>query len=168
LRNLGFEPEGRRFIHHEMGWNYRLTNLQAAVGLAQLEQIEASIEKKRFMGKYYMEHLSFLISHGFQLPLDSTGYAENIYWIFGMLASSEIMMTRLIDRLSKHQVGTRPFFWCMHEQPVFRKLGLFENQKFPVAENMARKGFYIPSGLGMDKKDLGFVTKTISDFINGN
>jgi len=168
LRNLAFEPDGRRFVHYEMGWNYRLTNLQAAVGLAQLEQIEASIEKKRFIGKYYLEHLSVLTSRGFQLPLERTGYAENVYWIFGLIAPTESVMNELIDHLSTKQIGTRPFFWCMHEQPVFRKLGLFENREFPIAENLARKGFYIPSGLGMNKKDIEFVTTTISNFIHGN
>ena len=163
LRNLCFEPDGPRFVHHEIGWNYRMTNLQAALGLAQLEQIESFLRKKKHIGKFYNEKLSFLEDKGFQLPLVSTSYAENIYWVFGLLAPSEDEKNRLVDILSRNKIATRPFFWCMHEQPVFRKMDLFLNERYPNAEKMARNGFYLPSGLGIFDEDLTRIIEVIED-----
>jgi perosamine synthetase len=164
LRNLAFEPEGPRFIHHEMGFNYRMTNMQAALGLAQLEQVNTSIDKKHSIGKYYDQHLHFLLQHKYQLPLPETSYAHNIYWIYGVVAPDEQEKQQIVTHLKDHKIGTRPFFWCMHEQPVFKKLNLFHGQKYPTAEKMARCGFYIPSGLGLTDDELEVVAKTFRDF----
>lgn len=164
LRNLAFEPGGRRFVHNELGWNYRMTNLQAALGLAQLERIEFHIEKKRHIGRLYDAELSGI--NGFQLPLKQTDYAENIYWVYGMVAESEIMLAHLLEHLSSKQIGTRPFFWCMHEQPVFQNMGLFKDESFPFSENAARKGFYVPSGLGLSDEEIRYVCGIIKDFLN--
>src|SRR5262245_25627670 len=81
LRNLCFDKE-RRFIHEELGWNFRMSNLQAALGVAQLERIEAIVAKKRQIGRWYQERLA---GHALlQLPLECTTYARNIYWVFGI------------------------------------------------------------------------------------
>jgi perosamine synthetase len=101
LRNLAFEPGGRRFVHYELGWNYRMTNMQAALGLAQLEQIESFIEKKRAMGHFYQQHLAFLSSKGYQLPEQCTEYAENIYWVFGIVAPTESEHDKMVAYLEK-------------------------------------------------------------------
>lgn len=159
LRNLAFEPDKPRFVHEELGWNYRMTNMQAALGLAQLEHIEFHISKKRRMGALYQELLSEL--EGFQLPLAATEYAENIYWVFGLLASSEALKTQTLARLQAAQIGTRPFFWPMHEQPVFQKRGLFAGESYPVAEQLARRGFYVPSGLGLEEAEISIVAETL-------
>nr|WP_315418835.1 DegT/DnrJ/EryC1/StrS family aminotransferase [uncultured Pedobacter sp.] len=165
LRNLCFEPDGPRFVHNELGWNYRMTNMQAAVGLAQLEQLEEFISIKRNMGSNYHSALSYLKQKGYQLPLTSTSYAENIYWVFGIVAPTESEKEDLVDYLTKNKIGTRPFFWCMHEQPVFKKMGLFKNEKYPVAEKLARNGFYLPSGLGLTIDELTAITTCIHEKI---
>ncbi len=152
LRNLAFEPAGPRFIHYELGWNYRMTNLQAALGLAQLEKIDEHIKKKRWIGKQYMEGLHELTKY--KLPLASTDYSENIFWVFGLVADSKELCIQTVNKLTEAGIGTRPFFWCMHQQPVFNKMGLFMGEKYPVAEKLARNGFYIPSGLGLNDEDL--------------
>lgn len=159
LRNLAFETQGRRFIHHEIGWNYRMTNLQAALGVAQLEKMEYHIQRKREIGKQYNEHLKNLA--GFQLPLEKTDYAENIYWVFGLVADSEEQQEAMVKKLAEAKIGTRPFFWCMHEQPVFKKMKLFENETYPVAEKLARNGFYIPSGLGLSNEEITTVCEVL-------
>jgi len=151
LRNLAFEPNGRRFMHHEIGWNYRMTNLQAALGLAQLEKIGDHILKKREIGNRYQNGLQNVKE--FQLPLNKTDYAENIYWVFGLVADSEKIKDNIVTKFSELKIGTRPFFWCMHEQPVFKKMGLFFNESYPQAERLARNGFYVPSGLGLTLGD---------------
>ncbi len=159
LRNLAFEPNGRRFVHHEIGWNYRLTNIQAALGLAQLENINRHIERKREIGSFYQHSLRSLT--GFQLPLANTVYAENIYWVFGLVADTEEKASSMVKKLNAASIGTRPFFWCMHEQPVFLRMGLFRNEHYPVAEKIARNGFYIPSGLGLAAEELEVVSNAM-------
>lgn len=161
LRNLAFEPEGRRFIHNELGWNYRMTNMQAAIGLAQLEKIDEHIAKKRWIGKLYNEDLKGL--KGFQLPLASVSYADNIYWVFGLVSEPQDLCETTVEKLAADGIGTRPFFWCMHEQPVFNKKGLFLNEKYPVAEKLARNGFYLPSGLGLTERDISQVVTTLKN-----
>jgi perosamine synthetase len=147
LRNLAFEPTGRRFIHHELGWNYRMTNLQAALGLAQLERIEEHLMKKKSIGKYYSNGLRGL--KGFQQPKEATPYAENVFWVYGLVAESQKVAEETMKSLQEKAIGTRPFFWCMHEQPVFQNMGLFHRECYPVAEKLARNGFYIPGGVGL-------------------
>ena len=105
--------------------------------------------------------LVFLQKKGYRFQPDSTPYADNIYWVFGMVAPSETEQQRMVSRLNDHKIGTRPFFWCMHEQPVFNKTGLFQNKRFPEAEIVARNGFYIPSGLGLTPGDQERVIQEI-------
>lgn len=161
LRNLCFEPNGPRFVHYELGWNYRMTNLQAALGLAQLEQIDGFIDIKRKMGANYQHQLSFLKEKGYQLPLAKTDFAENIYWVFGLVAPTEKEKEEMVNYLNQNNIGTRPFFWCIHEQPVFKSMGLFEGEKYPVAEKLARNGFYLPSGLGLTDENLEIIVNKI-------
>ncbi|TWT72960.1 DegT/DnrJ/EryC1/StrS family aminotransferase [Allorhodopirellula solitaria] len=160
LRNLCFQP-GRRFVHEQLGWNYRMTNMQAAIGLAQLENLDAHIQRKREMGAAYQAALRDL--SGIQLPLAQTDYAESIYWVFGIVltAARQIDATEIMRQLADRGIGTRPFFWPVHEQPVFRKQGLFADESYPVAERIARRGFYIPSGLGLTATDISEVTSAL-------
>lgn len=164
LRNLAFEPVGRRFIHHEMGWNYRMTNLQAALGLAQLEKINEHIYKKRTIGERYNN--GFRDLKRVSLPLQSTAYAENIYWVYGIVCETEQMNSELQKTLAESKIGTRPFFWCMHEQPVFQAMGLFKNERYPHAEKLARNGFYVPSGLGLQDEEIDYVIQNVTKAIS--
>ncbi|MCX4299383.1 MAG: DegT/DnrJ/EryC1/StrS family aminotransferase [Lachnospiraceae bacterium] len=153
LRNLCFKKDVR-YIHDEISDNYRFTNLQAAVGLAQLERLDEFITKKREMGRYYTEHLKDV--KGLILPIERTNYADNIYWVYGLVLEKDIPAdNRLIQKLlAEEGIGSRVFFWCMHEQPVYQRQRLFENQKYPNAEYLARKGFYIPSGLALTEEQM--------------
>lgn len=148
LRNLCFQPQ-KRFVHERLGWNLRMTNLQAALGVAQLERLAEFVQRKRAMGAAYQTGLAGIA--GLQLPLPKTTYGENIYWVFGLVLDAGVPFDaeEAMARLAKMGVGTRPFFWPMHEQPVFQNMGLFAGERYPVAENMARRGFYVPSGLGL-------------------
>jgi perosamine synthetase len=148
LRNLCFQPP-RRFVHEELGWNLRMTSLQAALGVAQLERLQASVGRKRAMGRHYNELLAG--TPGIELPPTATEYAESVYWVYGLILQDQVPFdaTEMMKRLGDQKIGTRPFFWCMHEQPVLRRLGWFEGERYPVAERMARRGFYLPSGLAL-------------------
>ena len=148
LRNLCFGKE-KRFVHEDLGWNFRMTNLQAAIGMAQLMRLDEFVARKRRMGKRYTNLLADLAS--LQLPLAATSYAENIYWVYGVVLRDDVPFEarEVMRRLSNEGIGTRPFFWPMHEQPVFRKMGLFPDESYPTAERIARRGFYLPSGLAL-------------------
>lgn len=152
LRNLCFQP--KRFLHDELGWNLRMTNVQAALGVAQLPRMDDLLRKKREMGRYYTEKLSDI--PGLQLPLRSTSYAENAYWVYGIVLSEELPFdaAEAMRRFGEMGIGTRPFFWPMHEQPVLRRLGFCKEVVAPVSERIGRRGFYIPSGLGMSREQM--------------
>lgn len=162
LRNLCFLPQ-KRFVHEEIGWNYRMTNLQAALGVAQLEQIEKSIARKREIGKMYTELLKDISS--FQLPLEKTEYAENIYWVYGIVLNEKSLFNaeETMKKLAEKKIGTRPFFYPMHLQPVFQKMGLFKNEHYPVSENIAERGFYVPSGLGLTNEEIHAVSDALHE-----
>lgn len=152
-RNLCFAPP-RRFVHDELGWNYRMCNLQAAVGLAQLEKLDAAIALKRRMGALYQDLLRG--AKGVALPVDRTANAENVYWVFGVVLGDDVPMdaTEAARRLAERGVQTRPFFWSLHEQPVFKRMGLFTGERYPVSERLARRGFYLPSGLAITEDQI--------------
>ena len=155
-----------RFIHHHMGWNYRMTNLQAAIGLAQLEKIQSHLRLKRRMGEFY--NSAFSEFEFLQLPLVSDGNSSNLYWVYPITLkeNSPVDRANVLEFLSKSKIGTRTFFWPMHEQPVFKKMRLFTNEKYPVAEYISRNGFYIPSGLGNDKEDQKIVAERLRGFFH--
>ena len=161
LRNLCFQAH-KRFVHEELGWNMRMTNLQAALGVAQLERLDEFIVKKRAMGKLYTELLSDLHKY-VELPLEKTEYAKNIYWVYGMVLKDNVPFDAEVamQKLGTLGIGTRPFFYPMHMQPVFQKMGLFEGEAYPVAERIAARGFYIPSGLALSKNQMIEVTKKV-------
>ncbi len=164
LRNLCFQPQ-QRFVHEELGWNFRMTNLQAAIGIAQLERLDEFVTRKRRMGQRYTELLSDILK--LQLPLPQTDYAQNIYWVYGIVLEDTVPFDarEAMRRLAQSQIGTRPFFWPMHEQPVFRKMGLFEGISCPVAERLARRGFYLPSGMALTDKQMDRVVQTLREVI---
>lgn len=157
LRNLCFKTE-QRFVHDELGWNFRMTNLQAALGVAQLERLDEFVERKKMMGRHYTELLDGV--NGIQLPLSRTDYAENIYWVYGLVLEDSVSFDarEAMKRLAERGIGTRPFFWPMHEQPVFRGMGLFHGESHPVAERIARRGFYVPSGMALTAEQRGNVS----------
>lgn len=160
IRNLCFQ-QSKRYVHEELSGNYRFTNLQAAVGLAQLERLSEFVDKKRKIGKIYTEMLSDV--KGITLPVAETEYAKNIYWVYGIVIDDNVDMDNVTmqKRLAEAEIGSRTFFWCMHEQPVFQHMGLFEEEKYPVAERLARKGLYIPSGLALTEEQIERITRII-------
>eukprot|EP00435_Cladocopium_sp_Y103_P072303 s894_g39.t2 len=163
LRNLCFDPKKRRFVHEELGWNYRMTNLQAALGLGQLSHLEEAVSRKREIGRLYTKLLEGC--PGLILPPDDKNQKSesNIYWVYGVEVAPSVLCDAdaVMKRLAAAKVGTRPFFWPMHEQPVFEPMGFFKGQSFPVAERIARRGFYIPSGLALEDHEVEEVARRV-------
>lgn len=163
LRNLCFGSE-RRFRHEREGYNFRLTNLQAALGLGQLERIDAIVSRKRWIGREYSRRLAHV--GGLQLPVEEP-WARSVYWMFGVVVREETGLDAeaVARRLAEKEVETRPFFLGMHEQPVMRNRGLFLDRRYPVAERLARQGLYLPSGLGLTEPQLDHVCRAVEDVL---
>ena len=163
LRNLCFQPE-RRFSHEELGFNFRFTSMQAAMGLAQFERMEQILEKKRWMGREYTKHLQGII--GLQLPVQEV-WAKNVYWMYGVVLSEDTGMdaSGLARKLVDRGIETRPFFLGMHEQPVFRRGGLFRGERYPIAERLAQRGLYLPSGMALTEEQLRYVAETVREVL---
>jgi len=142
-----------------------MSNLQAAVGVAQLERLDLFVSRKRSMGKRYDTLLGDC--DALQLPLARTEFADNIYWVYGVVLGDEVSADAagMIRRLACRGVATRPFFWPMHEQPVFRRTGVLPEScsSYPVAERLARRGFYLPSGLGLRDEQIEIVAAALLD-----
>lgn len=164
LRNLCFMPN-RRFVHEEIGWNYRMTNLQAALGLAQLEQLDNFIVRKREIGKMYRTLLADC-PH-IELSLEKTDYADNIYWVFGIILKETCPYNaiEMMQLLAAKNIGCRPFFYPMHLQPVFQKRGWYTDESYPTAERMGERGFYVPSGLGLTDEEIVYVATTFKEIM---
>lgn len=165
LRNLAFGPPSSRYVHEELGWNFRLSNVQAAIGVAQLERVNEFVDRKRAMGRYYTRHLAEL--QEIELPIAQTEYAENVYWVYGILLKEGVGRTvsDVMTLLQERGVATRSFFWPMHQQPVFLKRGLFHGESYPGAESLARRGFYLPSGLAITESQMDFVVGAVKSIL---
>ena len=165
LRNLCFGPP-RRFVHQELGHNWRMSNLQAALGCAQLERLDLFVARKRAMGRRYDEQLAGV--QGLQRLPARMPDAENIWWVYGLVLDDDVPFDadEAMRRLAAAGVGTRPFFWPMHEQPVLRRLGLFGGLVLPVAERLARRGFYVPSGLALTEAQIDTVAAAVRELMS--
>jgi len=158
-RDLCFGDD--RFVHEDLGWNMRVSNFQAAVGVAQLENLEATIQRKQKMGRRYSKLLEGL--QGVQLPPDTANESRNVYWVYGLVLNDEAPFDakEAMRCLFEMKIGTRPFFWPMHEQPWLRERGLFEEDSHPVSERIARRGFYIPSGVALTDLQMDQVVEAL-------
>ena len=162
LRNLCFGIGTKKFNHDDIGWNYRMTNVQAAIGCGQLKNISWIIRRKRQIGKRYI----FILKNCNKIYIQpyKLSYAKNIFWVFGILLKKNANISRdqVIKKLLKHNIQTRNFFYPMHKQKIFKKMRLFpKKQKFPNSDYLSKKGFYLPSGIGITNVEIDFVAKTL-------
>jgi perosamine synthetase len=161
LKNLAHSKE-KRFLHYDIGFNYRMTNIQAAIGLAQLEKIDDYVKMRRNNAKLYSSLLTEV--EGLTLPVERK-WAKNVYWMYSLLVEDGfgISKDKLAERLEKKGVETRNFFIPMNEQPVFKEMGLFKGEKYPVSEEISRRGFYLPSGSGLSEEQITYVCDSIKE-----
>ncbi len=159
LRNLAFRAD-RRFYHTEIGHNFRMTNVQAAIGLAQVEGLDDALARKRAIGQAYTERLRNVPE--LTLPVEEP-WAKNVYWMYGLVVdeATGLDAAAFATRLRQRGVETRPFFLGMHEQPVFHARGLFQNERHPVADRIARQGLYLPSGLTLTDSQIDQVADAV-------
>lgn len=163
LRNLCFRAD-RRFLHTELGHQFRLTNMQAAVGVNQVKRIESIVDRKRWAAAEYRSRLENLSK--LQLPVERD-WARSVFWVYGMVLSDDVPFdaAEFARRLKARNVETRPFFLGMHEQPVLLERGLFAGEQYPVSERIARRGLYVPSGLALTLQQIEEVSAAVQDVL---
>jgi perosamine synthetase len=163
LRNLYFDP-ARRFWHEELGWNYRMTALQAALGIPQVRRLAELVRRKRALGKAY--HDAFQGLRHLHVAPPTTPYCANVYWVFGLVVADDAPFSRedLIEALAKDGIGTRTFFYGLNQQPALLR-GHVEPLSLPVTESLARRGLYLPSGLGLADEDQRRVIQAVKGFV---
>ncbi|MEY4467909.1 MAG: hypothetical protein RIR21_1702 [Pseudomonadota bacterium] len=164
LRNLCFRTD-RRFLHTGHGYQFRLTNMQAALGVGQVTRIESIVDRKRWAANEYKQRLSDL--HQLQLPIELP-WARSVFWVYGIVLADDLSFdaTEFARRLKVLGVETRPFFLGMHEQPVFHDMGLFKDEHHPVSERIARRGLYVPSGLALTLEQIDVVSQAVRQALN--
>jgi perosamine synthetase len=147
-RNLCFQKE--RYLHDELGYNFRMTNLQAAIGFAQLEKIERVVNFKREMGEYYISKLKKI--PGIKTQIEKP-WAKTVYWMYCIELDPSLGMDArtMREKLLERKIETRAFFRGMHDQPVCEKMGLFKGEKYPVTDHAYKYGLYLPSGMTITK-----------------
>lgn len=165
LRNLSFGKKNR-FNHTDLSWNYRFTNIQAALGLSQLKRIKSIIKRKKEIGNIYYNN--FKNNKNILIQPNKLKYASNIYWVFGIILRNKFHNKKLEiqKKLLKKSIETRPFFWPMHKQNIFKKMGLFKNESYPIAENLSKNGFYLPSGVGLKNDQIDYIVKIVNKILS--
>ncbi|MDO8632125.1 MAG: DegT/DnrJ/EryC1/StrS family aminotransferase [Phycisphaerales bacterium] len=161
LRNQAFGEE--RFVHHHVGFNYRMTNIQAAIGYAQCERFDEKVARKREIAAEYDRLLSD--QDALQLPARADG-CEPVYWMYGVVLRDEFGRTKreVRDRLAAAGIETRSFFVPMNRQPVFQgghRRWPDLRGSFPVSEWLGECGFYLPSGLDLTPDDQAYIVERL-------
>ena len=163
LRNLCFGKKDR-FNHDDIGWNYRLSNLQAAFGLSQFSRIDKTLSMKKKIGKLYFEKLKNNQNIFIQKPKYQN--FENVYWVVGILIKKKSITAKvLIDNLKKKGIQTRPFFFPMKRQKFLKKYNIKIAGTFPVSDHISKYGLYLPSGPNISIKNIYKVCDEINKFI---
>ena len=160
LRNLCF-GKNQRFNHDDIGWNYRITNIQAALGISQLDRLEKTVKKKIYIGNYYYKRLSK--NKNIYLTPPKISYSKNIYWVVGILVKNKkVLASKIIKKLNDFGIGARPFFWPMHEQDIFKRKKIFSDKNYPNSSYLSRYGFYIPSFPDIKKAEMDYIISKLN------
>ena len=162
LKNLCFgNSKYNRFNHEDIGWNYRMTNIQAALGLSQLKNINNVVKKKISVGRQYFQKLKK--NKNLQILPPSNLFAKNIYWIVGIVIKNKKIKTKnMMKKLLRYGIQTRPFFWPMSEQKIFRKLKIFDKANYPNSKYLSEYGFYLPSYLKLNNKEIDYICSVVN------
>lgn len=164
LRNLGFDPK-RRFYHRKLARNYRMTNLQAAVGVAQLKNINTLVRIKRTNAKLYTRLLNG--TKGITLPIEKA-WAKNVYWMYGIILDKSTGYTAaaFAEKLKKRGIETRPFFYPLHLQPILKQYISTSKNSHPISEYIAKQGLYLPSGLALTPAQITYITNSVRALVS--
>lgn len=154
LRDHAMPPD-RRYWHPEVGFNYRMINLQAAVGVAQMQRIEQFLSRKRQIAHQYNSALKDL--PGVTLPVEMPGYT-NVYWMYSLLINEDFPLTRdqLIPALRERGIDSRPFFHSLDTLPPY-----LTSTPCPVSIQLSRKGINLPSAPSLSGEQIKYICETL-------
>lgn len=161
LKNLAFPLAGaREYSHQEIGFNYRMSNVIAALGLAQTERADEYVARRRRNAQLYRDQLADF--PGITLQSEKQ-WAQGVYWMFGILIEDDFAIGRdqVIEMLRAEGIDTRVFFTPMHLQPSLKNYGCDCSGSYPVSEDIARRGLYLPSGSGLTEEQIVFIGRTL-------
>ncbi len=162
-KNLCFPPRGPRvYVHEGVGFNYRLPNTLAAIGVAQLERVEDHVSRRRAHARFYTDRLRDVPG---LIPQPELPWAKNSYWMYSVLVEEEFGLDRegVIRGLEERKIETRRFFVPMHRQPALEKLGCKCTGDFAASEHVSARGLYLPSGSGLTDDELAYVCDALRD-----
>jgi perosamine synthetase len=164
LKGQGMDPE-RRYWFPVIGYNYRMSNVAAAIGLAQLERIEHQIARRREIADQYMDELARIKGISIQ---PEKPWARNVYWMTSALLEEDLPVARndLMARLAEAGIETRPFFYPMHTLPMYQKDAA--GMRFPVANHLAINGLNLPSSAALSHEDVSYVCNKLIRILEGN
>ncbi len=164
LKALAFGKGDRKFMHQDIGFNYRLTNMQCAIGVAQMNKIDEILARKRAMAQYYLTALQGI--HDLQLPAEKS-YARNVYWMFNLVLRGRLSGKRalVMAELKKRGIETREDFVPFNQQEIFIKEGIVREGDCPVANDFSKDGFYIPSGTDISWEELAYVSTQLREVL---
>ncbi len=157
LRDHGMNPQ-RRYWHDMVGFNYRMTNMQAAIGVAQIEKLEKFIEKKRKIAGWYSERLKELERKGLVKLHPELPWARCVYWMYSILIQDNFGLSRneLMNRLQLEGIETRPLFFPLHLMPPYKR-----GDKMTVAEELSGRGVNLPSSVNLTAEQVEYITDRI-------
>lgn len=159
LRSLAFGARDK-FMHAEIGFNYRMTNVQAALGCAQLRRIDAIIDRKRQIAGWYAERLLDLPD--LQLPVEKP-YARNVYWMYhiGLIGASECRRRAVMNGLAQRGIETREGFIPANLQDIFRNEAWALAESCPKATRASRSTLYLPSAPDLSADDVDYIATAL-------
>jgi perosamine synthetase len=164
-KNLFFGKTDR-FKHKDLGSNYRLTNIQAAIGYSQTKRINSIVEKKRKIGFWYLHYLKDINKLELQKEMS---WAKTVFWMYAVvIKSSAIDAKKIINAMAKRNIQCRPLFYNLNKQPFLSKFNIKDNRKYPVTDKLAKYGFYLPSSLKLTKKDVVYIVNQLKEVLDGN
>ncbi len=164
LKSIAFGKENK-FMHQDIGFNYRMTNVSAAIGVAQMKKVRDVLRQKRRMAAHYIKAFRGILE--IQLPVEKP-YAFNVYWMFNIVLRGKLSGRRkeFIAELEKRSVQVREDFVPFNLQEIFIKKGLVKAGACPVANEISKDGLYIPSGPDISDAELRYVSKQVIETIN--
>jgi len=166
LRNLCFGKKDR-FNHEDIGWNYRMTNLQASLGVSQLKRIKSIVHKRHLVGKEYFQRLKY--NKNIYIPETSRNYAKNIYWVIAFVITNKnlnIDAKKMMKKLITYGIQTRPFFWPMHKQKIFKeKYKINTSGNYKNSEYISKYGLYLPSSLDIKSNQIKFICDKVNSIL---
>ncbi len=163
LRDHGQNPD-KRYWYDVIGFNYRMTNIQAAIGVAQVNRLKQLIDIKRQIAGWYKKGLQDLSDEGYIITAPEMNWAKNVYWMYSIVLTDRVEINRdeIISRLADTGIETRPFFYPLNLLPPYKS-----SKCFPVAEMLGSKGINLPSGYGIDREDVNYICRRLESILGG-